>query len=265
MTNLHDGGTIKGLISESRIKGTFMIKKIRLKNTPVYYDFQRKNVRNINLRIKSDMTVSVSAGSGVPDSAVEEFLQSKADMILSALKRFSAADNKINGEKDSFSLYLFGRKCRTEFIVSDKNEAITDYENTAVTFYLKPPVDAVRKQKLIDGWCRQQAEAVITRFCVEIYPLFERRGIAYPAIRFRKMTSQWGNCRPKQGILTFNTMLSQVPPPCVKYVVAHELVHFLHADHSKRFYEELEKIIPDRKSREHELKEYGILLGKRIR
>ncbi len=99
----------------------------------------------------------------------------------------------------------------------------------------------------------------IYNICLEIYPYYREKGIKFPEIKFRKMTSQWGNCRPKQGILTFNKNLCFVPEECVRYVVCHEWTHFLVPNHSESFYRELSKVCPQWKERRKELKGVNIL------
>ena len=97
-------------------------------------------------------------------------------------------------------------------------------------------------------------EETIRFYCDKLFPYYEAKGISYPELKFRQMTSQWGNCRPKQGILTFNKNLCFVPKECVWYVVCHEWTHFLVPNHSQAFYRELEKICPDYKIRRQKLK-----------
>ena len=100
---------------------------------------------------------------------------------------------------------------------------------------------------------------LIHGFCRELFPCFSEKGISYPQIKFRKMTSQWGNCRPKQRILTFNKNLCFAPKDCIFYVVCHEWVHFLVPNHSEKFYRELEKICPNWKELRKQLKEVTII------
>lgn len=95
---------------------------------------------------------------------------------------------------------------------------------------------------------------LILTLCREVYSYFERKGIEYPEISFRKMKSQWGNCYPKKHRLTFSTNLMYAPFECVKYVVCHEFTHFVVFDHSHRFYEELSKVCPEWKSLKKALK-----------
>ena len=75
-------------------------------------------------------------------------------------------------------------------------------------------------------------------------------------IRMRVMRSCWGNCRPSRRIVTFNAFLAAVPDESLAYVVAHELTHFLHADHSAAFYAALARVMPDWKPRRAALKDY---------
>lgn len=179
-----------------------MIKKINLKEREIEYILQRKPVKNINLRIKRDGSISVSANRFVAQSTIESFIISKSDFILNAIKMF---------EKDA-------------------------------------------KKPLVKYFEEKEITTVVTEFCKKVYPYFKEKGIKYPEIRFRRMVSQWGNCRSKDGILTFNTNLMYAPIECIEYVVLHEFTHFIEANHSPAFYRELEKVCPDWKNRRKQMK-----------
>ncbi len=71
-----------------------MICEISLQGRTVYYQLQYKKVKNINLRIKADGTVFVSAPRLVPKGVVEAFLLSKSDFILKAIKRHEEDNEK---------------------------------------------------------------------------------------------------------------------------------------------------------------------------
>ena len=64
-----------------------MIREIELNNTKIQYNLQYKRVKNINLRIKSDGSINVSANKRVPQKVIDEFIISKADFILRALEK----------------------------------------------------------------------------------------------------------------------------------------------------------------------------------
>lgn len=67
-----------------------MNKIIVLNNRRISYIFEYKNVKNINLRIKSDGSIFVSANKRVPEKIVEGFILSKADFILKALEKYES-------------------------------------------------------------------------------------------------------------------------------------------------------------------------------
>lgn len=64
-----------------------MEKEIILNNQKIKYNLERKKVKNINLRIKSDGKVYVSANRFVNQMVIDDFLISKSDFILKAIKK----------------------------------------------------------------------------------------------------------------------------------------------------------------------------------
>ena len=170
-----------------------MIKEIELDGKKIEYYFLHKKVKNINIRIKPDMTVHVSASRFVSQREVENFLIEKSDFILRAIEKFS--------EKE------------VEPLVCYRSE--------------------------------DELKNLILLLCHKAYPYYEKKLRAFPVIRFRKMVSRWGSCHPVKKIITFNTNLIYAPEECVKYVVWHEFTHFIYANHSKYFYDELIKVCPD--------------------
>lgn len=65
-----------------------MIKEIKLNDTIIEYELQYKDVKNINLRITPAGTISVSANKRVSVKDIEEFMFTKANVIISALEKY---------------------------------------------------------------------------------------------------------------------------------------------------------------------------------
>lgn len=66
--------------------------------------------------------------------------------------------------------------------------------------------------------------------------------------------SYWGYCDGKNNI-NFSWRLMLANDRAIDYVVVHELTHIKHHNHSKEFWNEIEKIIPDYKKLKIDLKE----------
>ena len=70
-----------------------MKKRIGLNGIIIEYELEYKMVKNVNLRVKSDGSVHVSASKRVSVKFIEDFIRSRADFILEALSKFEKRTN----------------------------------------------------------------------------------------------------------------------------------------------------------------------------
>jgi len=84
----------------------------------------------------------------------------------------------------------------------------------------------------------------------------EKMGVSWGKISIRKQTTVWGSCS-MSGNLSFNCLLMLMPESVVDYVVVHELAHRIQMNHSRLFWAEVEKMMPDYKLRRDWLKKEG--------
>ena len=100
-----------------------------------------------------------------------------------------------------------------------------------------------------------------------VIPLVERYkhlvGVEPASVRINRSKGRFGSCGPN-GTLNFSCFLSLYPMEAIEYVVVHELCHRKELNHSARFWNEVERILPDYKTRRSWLKERGSGLIARI-
>lgn len=106
----------------------------------------------------------------------------------------------------------------------------------------------------------RQAMEVIPARVAHFAPLV---GVTCGAITIRSQRSRWGSCSGK-GNLNFNCLLMLTPPEVLDYVVVHELCHRLEMNHSPRFWAEVERVLPDYRTRRKWLKDHGGALLRRL-
>ena len=238
-----------------------MTKEIILKDRLITYELQIKSVKNINMRIKADRTIFVSANPSVSEKTIEEFLVSKSEYILKALDHYEDLAKYAPKPKqyvDGESFRIFGHDRR--LIVAQGNKNKVESDESYITLTVKDIDDTALKQKTMKKWLQTICRDMIQSLCDAVFPKFQKYGIDYPEICFRNMVSRWGSCQPKRGILTFNYTLVEAPLASVEYVVVHEFTHFLQPNHSRKFYQQLAMFMPDWEERKNILEKGNLYI-----
>ncbi|MBQ8604828.1 MAG: M48 family metallopeptidase [Oscillospiraceae bacterium] len=81
-------------------------------------------------------------------------------------------------------------------------------------------------------------------------------GVKYTGVKITSARKRWGSCK-KDGSICYSYRNMLLSERCQDYVVVHELAHIKQFNHSPAFYAEIEKILPDYKDREKELKSFS--------
>ena len=79
----------------------------------------------------------------------------------------------------------------------------------------------------------------------------------YRTISIRLQKTRFGSCSTKNN-LNFNALIALMPQEILDYVIVHELSHLKEMNHSPAFWHEVEKVIPDYKTKRKWLKTNGI-------
>ena len=233
-----------------------MKRTISLNGIPTVYTLERKRVKNVNLRVRGG-EVFVSAPRWVPSAMREGCLRERADFILRARERTERTP--FPPCEDGAPLPWRGRTLTLALGRGSRSSARV--EGGVLRLCVRDAQDAESVRRALDRWYRAESEALCLEAFDRLYPQFAALGVPRPEIRMRAMRSCWGNCRPAKKVVTFNARLAAVPEDCVEYVVAHELTHFLHADHSPAFYAALARVIPDWKARRRDLRAFAALIN----
>jgi len=105
----------------------------------------------------------------------------------------------------------------------------------------------------VDRWYRREARE---RLEASVARESARLGIPYSRISIRDQRTRWGSCSTR-GTLSFSWRLVLAPPAVLDYVVAHELLHVLQANHSRAFWALLDEHRPSWKSEAQWLRRHG--------
>ncbi len=78
-------------------------------------------------------------------------------------------------------------------------------------------------------------------------------------VTVRQQKTRWGSCSPKNTI-SLNIKLALLPEELCNYVILHELVHTRIHNHSRRFWAELDKYVPQSKAMARRLRTNEMVL-----
>ncbi|MFP4698376.1 MAG: M48 family metallopeptidase [Eubacteriales bacterium] len=230
---------------------------IRYSNKLIEFELYRKNVKNINLRVKPNMSVVVSANSKVSIDQILKFVKSKAPWILKNINHFKNISPKQSVKKKYISGETFrylGKQYRLKLEDIDNKESVKYYQGY-IYLYTKDKSNYQHKEKLINNWYKSKAEEKFKDSLNKMYPIIEKYGIKKPKLKIRKMKARWGSCIINKNTIILNLELIKAPKHCIDYVVLHELIHFKYRNHNNDFYSFLTSLMPDWKQRKKILNE----------
>lgn len=216
----------------------------------ISYILTRKSVKNVNLRIKPDGMVYISASKRVSIKFIEEFIREKSDFIFRNLDKFAAREEPpelpseerifVNGDilryfGTDYTLNIENSPKKGECVYIDGNEIrVKVSSDERVGLLLK---------KFYESETARLFEAMNKRTCL----MFRSKGYDVPLaeLHIRRMSSRWGSCHYSKGKIVMNSRLALYPDICAAYVFVHEYAHFIVPDHSAKFYSTVADIMPD--------------------
>ena len=82
-------------------------------------------------------------------------------------------------------------------------------------------------------------------------------GLLYNKVSIKNQKTRWGSCSSLNNI-NLNINLINLPLRLIDYVIFHELVHTIEKNHSRKFWNLLNKYLPEAQNLNKELNNYAI-------
>lgn len=235
------------------------MKTLVFGDSKIEFEFIRKNVKNININIRDNGSIMVSAPHHMDYEVVENFIYNNAYSILEKLKKFERTralemppKEFISGEEVKF----LGKQYRLKLIKDNQNKIY--FKGNYL--YLHTNSTSIKiKEHITSEFYRQEALKVFENTSDKLFNNLNHYNIEKPKIEIRKMTKRWGSCQRKKKTILLNIYLITAPMSAIEYVILHELIHFIHHSHDKDFYNLLTAVMPDWFYRKKHLDEIIVL------
>lgn len=226
----------------------------------IKFEVERKKVKNVNLNIKVNGDVIVTAKDEVPLEFIQSFILRKANLIIKQVKYYKAHEVKNKYEKELVSgesIKYLGKQYRLKVVESE--EEYVKYLRGYIYLYVKDKSNYRKKEQLLNNWFDIKCREVFKSLYEEMYLMVSKYGVPDVKINIRKMKTRWGSCMAEKNTIILNRDLIKAPKYCIKYVVLHELVHMIYKEHNNEFYDFLFTLMPDWKERKRILDEEVVM------
>lgn len=219
------------------------LKEIELNQERIKVIINRKNNKNTYIKVVEGNIV-VNTHFFMLDKDIERLLILNANKILKILNKQKSQkllDNQFRYLGKIYELVIRpGRKFT--------------FEKTKDTFYIVSNYDI---DKTIEKVYKKEAEILFPQLLTECLKEFNKYYHKLPPkLVIRKMRRRFGTCYYTKDQICLNSQLMKYEIDLIKYVIYHELVHFIEHNHSKKFYACLEKVCPNYKELKKKLNSF---------
>ncbi len=259
-------------------------RRIQLGTTDVAYAFRRGKRRTIGMAIGPD-GLEVSAPRWVTLGEVESALREKADWIARKLVEMQERQQQLGAARivwadgvvlpylgdqlkvvlDSSSTLkknsaqfepaqsLHGGDVRSICADAGMQDSVQATAPLLHTLRLGLPLNAEPQQirDAVQAWLMRQAKALFVERLNHFAP---QLGVQWHKVSLSSAATRWGSASAS-GAIRLNWRLVHHKRDVIDYVVAHELSHLRVMDHSPRFWETVQSVMPDYAQRRRVLKD----------
>lgn len=212
----------------------------------VTYTFRRTGRRRtVGIFVEPDQRLTILAPVRADIESVERIIRRRLPWIrrqrreLEALPPPPLPRQWNSGETHRF----FGRQYRLK--VAKGVDCSVKLSGAYFKIVLPDPGDRVAVKRLMDGWYRQRARSIVAeraRRLIDATTWLEINDL--PPITLKVLSHRWGSTT-QAGRIAFNIDVVKLPPACLDYVIAHELVHLRIPNHSPAYWRMLSRVMPD--------------------
>lgn len=212
------------------------------------YRLVRSRRKTIAIYVLASGEVEVRAPLRCASADIQAFVIRQTDWIQKKqanLQQRAPVLSFITGDK----LHYLGSEL--EIALTHHSKRICLQSDDKIFLYAKVDDDEKARLEVIKRWLNRQAEKVLTERFHQVVQRCDFVREVKP-LKLRWMKRRWGSCSSR-GEIMLNIDLVRYPLELVDYVIAHELCHLVHFNHSPAFYQLLAEIFPDWAVKKREL------------
>lgn len=198
--------------------------EVQLGKYMVPLEIVKKNNKNIYFRFKDNGILYVTCHRFVSLSEIKKIIHDNEKSLLKMYEK-----------------YLIQSERETQFYYLGEPYTIV-YDDTIACVSLVGDMIYAKNEKMFAQWYQDECKRVFEERMQAQLSNFQN--IPSFRLRIRKMKTRWGVNNVTKKIITLNSELLKKDVTLIDYVIVHELCHFYEANHSSRFWLQVEKRYP---------------------
>ncbi len=235
---------------------TFILAELGI---PYSVKRSKRRKRTLSIKIDENENVIILCPWRTSKNEIEQLLREKKNWITRTLIMRQKAKQRQSSIETGKIMFL-GEQYVLKTPEAGRRQSNVRIDGTTIIVEIKetfgPEERSEKIRKTLVKWLRKRAKEIIGE---RVRKFQEIMNVQPKEIKIRNYKARWGSHNGK-GVITFNLFLVMAPLEIVDYVVVHELAHLIENNHSKKFWCQVEKILPDYRQRRIWLRENGIIL-----
>ncbi len=233
-------------------------KPIQIADIATIQFIKSRRAKHISITIKPFNEVRVSVPMQISFAEAECVVQNKIDWIKKHQEKIKSAEKgrTVFDENTNF------RTKKHKLIISktDGKEITASISGGEIKILYPGHLEVAHKsvqffiRKVIEEALRIEAKQYIP---ARVNELAAKYNFNYSKVFIKNIRTRWGSCS-KKGNVNFSLHLMRLPKELIDYVILHELAHTIEQNHSKNFWEVLDKICGNAKTVDRKLKDYRV-------
>jgi hypothetical protein len=218
----------------------------------IRYTLKRSNRKTASIYVERDGQITLIAPEELSVQKIEKVLEEKRRWIYKNLAEWhdlNAARIErqfVNGEG---FLYL-GRSYRLKLVPKQDGALLLKDGYFCLRADLRP---AAKAAAAFQDFYRDKG---LVRINERVDYFKARMDVEPKSVKILDLKHRWASWTPG-GNLNFHWKCMMAPATILDYVVVHELAHLIHPDHSAKFWNEVDKMLPDFSERKEWLRVHG--------
>lgn len=220
------------------------------------FEIQRKNMKNMRIRVTGDKRVCVSAPHYLPENRITAFVAQHEAYISERLDSVEAKRSRcypgsyVSGD----GFLMAGQRYKLRVVRDEKPFAGL---NGSELVLCVPPGQSAKM--LFARYITRTAKTVFTERLDAMQKIISPAPSEEIKLSVRSMLTRWGSINTKRLNLSLSVHLLRCETDLIDYVIMHELCHLKTPSHSRVFYKALEAYFPNRRELDKRLEEYGLV------